>query len=101
MFEKYYNYLDIFNKVKINELFLYKLLNYKFKFVKKMNKIKLLRNRIYLISNRKLNEIKKYLNEHFKKKIIISNYALFALFILFIKKSNKNLKFYINYRKLN
>ena len=91
----------MFNKIKINELLLYKLLNHKLEFVKKANKIKLLYNRIYLISSRKLNEVKKYLNEYFKKKIIVSNYVSFASFILFIKKSNKDLKFYINYRKLN
>ena len=41
------------------------------------------------------------MNEHFKKKIIVFNYVSFASSVLFIKKLNKNLRFYINYQKLN
>ena len=59
------------------------------------------KNRIYLISKYKLEQIKKYLNEHLKKKIIVSNYALFASFILFAEKSNKELRFCVDYKKLN
>ena len=36
-----------------------------------------------------------------KKKFIVFNYASFASLILFTEKSNKRLRFYINYRKLN
>ena len=71
------------------------------KFVKRINKNILFKNRIYLLSNHKFEQIKKYLNKHLKKEFIVFNYALFVLFILFIKKSNKSLRFYINYRKLN
>ena len=71
------------------------------KFVEKINKNSLFKNRIYLLLNHKLEQIKKYLNKHLKKEFIVFNYALFALFILFIKKLNKNLRFYVNYRKLN
>ena len=46
------------------------------------------------LATRKLNKIKKYLNKHFGKKIIILNYILF---ILFIEKLNEKLLFYINY----
>ena len=41
------------------------------------------------------------MNEHFKKKFIILNYALFVSLVLFVEKSNKKLRFYVNYRKLN
>ena len=71
------------------------------KFIKKINKNILFKNRIYLLLNHKFEQVKKYLNEHFKKRFIVFNYASFILFILFIKKSNKDLRFYINYRKLN
>ena len=70
------------------------------KFAKKINK-NILFNRIYSISNHKFEQIKKYLNEHLKKRFIVLNYALFASFVLFIEKPNKELRFYINYRKLN
>ena len=85
----------------MNVLFLYRFYNYKLKFVKRVNKNALFKNRIYLLSDHKLEQIKKYLNEHFKKEFIVFNYALFVSFILFIKKSNKDLRFCVNYRKLN
>ena len=71
------------------------------KFAEKTNKNTLFKNRIYLISDYKFEQIKKYLNEHLKKKFIVSSYVLFALFVLFIKKSNERLRFCIDYKKLN
>ena len=66
-----------------------------------MNKNTLFKNRIYSILKYKFEQVKKYLNEHLKKKFIVSNYVSFASFILFIKKSNKELRFYVDYKKLN
>ena len=51
---KYYNYIDIFNKFKIDKLFSYRFYNYKLKFINKINKMNILKNRIYLILNYKL-----------------------------------------------
>ena len=85
----------------MNILFLYYFYNYKLKFNNSFNKIKLLKSRIYLILEYKLKQIKKYLNKYLKKGFIILSYILFILFILFAEKLNKELRFYINYRKLN
>ena len=71
------------------------------KFVEGANKDILFKNRIYLISEHKFEQIKKYLNEHLKIGFIVSNYTLFALFVLFIEKPNEGLRFYVNYKKLN
>ena len=71
------------------------------KFIKRANKNALFINRIYSLLGYKLEQIKKYLNEHLKKEFIVFNYASFISFILFIKKSNEGLRFYVNYRKLN
>ena len=71
------------------------------KFVKKVNKNALFKNRIYLLLSHKFEQVKKYLNEHLRNFFIVFNYALFVLFVLFIEKLNKDLRFYINYRKLN
>ena len=71
------------------------------KFVEKINKNALFKNRSYSISAYKFEQIKKYLNEHLKKEFIVSSYILFALFILFIKKSNEELRFCVDYKKLN
>ena len=71
------------------------------KFVKRVNKNALFKNRIYLLLDYKFEQVKKYLNKHLRKEFIVFNYALFVLSILFIKKLNENLRFYVNYRKLN
>ena len=71
------------------------------KFAEETNKNTLFKNRIYSISEHKFEQIKKYLNEHLKKRFIISNYTSFALFVLFIKKPNEELRFYVDYKKLN
>ena len=71
------------------------------KFVKGINKNILFKSRIYLLSDHKLEQVKKYLNKHLRKEFIVFNYASFILFVLFIKKLNKSLRFYVNYRKLN
>ena len=41
--------------------------------------------------------MKRYLEKYLKKRYIIFNYILFALFILFTKKLNDKLRFYVNY----
>ena len=41
---KYYNYIDIFNRTKANELLSYYIYNYKLKFTKNCNKIELLKS---------------------------------------------------------
>ena len=71
------------------------------KFAEKTNKNVLFKSRIYSILRHKFEQIKKYLNEHLKKEFIVSSYALFASFILFIEKSNEELRFCVDYRKLN
>ena len=71
------------------------------KFVEEINKIALFKNRIYSILKHKFEQVKKYLNEHIKKEFVVSSYALFASFVLFIKKLNEKLRFCVEYRKLN
>ena len=97
----YYDYVNVFNKSQANILFSHRFYNYKLKFVKRANKNALFKNRIYSLSDHKFEQIKKYLNEHLKKEFIVLNYVLFISSILFAKKPNKGLRFYINYRKLN
>ena len=45
-FKKYYNYANVFDKLKANIVFLYRFYNHKLKFVKKINKNALSKNRI-------------------------------------------------------
>ena len=44
---------------------------------------------------------KKYLNNNLVKKFIRLNYSFAASLVLFIRKSNKDLYFYVNYRAFN
>ena len=71
------------------------------KFIEKINKNALFKSRIYSISRHKFEQVKKYLNKHLKKEFIVSSYALFALFVLFVEKSNEELQFCVDYKKLN
>ena len=85
----------------MNILSSYRSYDYKLKFIEEINKITLFKSRIYSILKYKFEQIKKYLNEHLKKEFIVSSYASFALLVLFIEKSNKELRFCVDYKKLN
>ena len=58
-------------------------------------------NKVYRISFYKFQKIKEYLNENFFKDFIILSKAFYFLSILFVLKINNDLRFYIDYRKLN
>ena len=101
LFINYYNYANVFDRSQANILFSHRFYNHRLEFAKGINKNILFKSRIYSILNYKFEQVKKYLNEHLKKRFIIFNYALFASLVLFIKKPNNELRFYVNYRKLN
>ena len=54
LFSKYYNYIDVFDRIKTNKLLSYRIYDYKLKFTKNRNKIKLFKSRIYFIFDYKL-----------------------------------------------
>jgi hypothetical protein len=56
---------------------------------------------LYNLSEEELLLIKKYLKEHLDKNFIESSIAFYASLILFAKKSDDELRFCVNYRKLN
>ncbi len=49
----------------------------------------------------KLQKVKKYLNENLFKEFITSSKALYFSLVLFILKANKDLRFCVDYQKLN
>ena len=53
------------------------------------------------MSENKLQKIKKYLEKNLKKEFISFSLIFYASSVLFVVKSNKSLRFYVNYRKLN
>ena len=93
--------MNVFNKSQTNILSSYRFYDHKLEFAKGINKNILFKSRIYSILDYKLEQIKKYLNKHLKKKFIIFNHILFASSVLFVEKPNEKLRFYVNYRKLN
>ena len=101
MLFEYYNYADVVDKIKADKLLLYHFYNHKIEIIDKVNKNILSKSRIYLILGYKLKQMKKHLEEYLKKEYIIFNYILFASAILFAKKLNDKLRFYVNYRRLN
>lgn len=59
------------------------------------------KSRIYQMSTHKLLETKKYLKENLKKGFISPNSTPFASLVLFAAKPNGELRFCVDYRKLN
>ncbi len=56
---------------------------------------------LYNLSKDELLLVKKYLKKHLNKKFIESSTTFYASLILFVKKSDEELRFCVNYRKLN
>ena len=99
--KKYHDFLNVFDRSKTDELPPHRECDHKLKFIDEADKAKLSRSRIYFISNPKLKQVKKYLNEHLKKDFIVLSQASFASLILFAEKSNNDLRFCVDYRRLN
>ncbi len=53
------------------------------------------------MSSVKLLKVKKYLNENLSKKFITSNQIFYFFLVLFVLKANEDLRFCVNYQKLN
>ena len=56
---------------------------------------------IYKMSQNELKILKKYLNNNLIKSFIRFNHLFIVSFIFFVRKFNKDLRFYVNYRALN
>ena len=95
---KYYEQLNIKNKVKTFELFDYNLNNYTIDFI---DKIELLYNFIYSLFENEFKVLKIYIDKHLANNFIKYLQLLIETFILFVRKKNNFLKLCINYRGLN
>jgi hypothetical protein len=97
---EYHDFLNVFFKEKADILSSHR---------KHDHRIKLEKNHefdheyasLYNLSEEELLLIKKYLKEHLNKRFIESSTASYASFILFVKKSDDELRFCVDYRKLN
>ncbi len=95
---KYHEFLDVFDRAQLNKLLSHRFYDHK---------IKLINNSTssccwaYWMFSVKLLKVKKYLNENLLKRFIIFNQIFYFFLVLFALKANEDLRFCMNYQKLN
>jgi hypothetical protein len=100
MSSEYHDFLNVFFKEKANILSSHRKHDHRIK-LEKDHESEHDYASLYNLSKEELQLVKKYLKEHLNKKFIESSTASYASLILFAKKSNEELRFCVNYRKLN
>ncbi len=95
---KYQNFLDVFDRAQVDKLSSHRSYDHK---IKLTNDVTSSRCWAYWMSLYKLQKIKKYLNENLSKSFITSSKISYFSLILFALKINDDLRFCIDYRKLN
>ena len=94
----YFEFLNVFEKKNSNKFFKH---NFDDHVIKIFSKKVFSMNFIYNFSKTELEMLRKYINENLKKKFIKFFKFSTKSFILFIKKSDDDLRLCVNYRKLN
>jgi hypothetical protein len=97
---EYHDFLDVFFKEKMNILSSHRKHDHCIK-LEKDHESNHEYASLYNLSENKLLLIKKYLKEHLNKDFIEFSIISYVSLILFAKKSNDELRFYVDYRKLN
>ncbi len=95
---KYHEFLDVFDRAQSNKLLSHRPYDHK---IELTSDFTLSRCRVYRMSSAKLLKVKKYLNENLSKKFITSSQTFYFSSVLFVLKVNEDLRFCVNYRKLN
>jgi len=95
---KYHEFLNVFDQAQSNKLLSHRFYNHKIELI---SDSMLSCCRVYWMFSVKLLKVKKYLNENLSKKFITSSQTLYFFLVLFILKANKDLRFCMNYQKLN
>ena len=94
----YFEFLNVFEKKSSNRFFEH---DFDDHIIKKFSKKFFSMNFIYNLSKTELEMLRKYINENLKKKFIKFFKFSTKSLILFIKKSDDDLRLCVNYRKLN
>jgi hypothetical protein len=97
---EYHDFLNVFSKEKADILSSHKKHDHRIK-LEKDHEFDHEYASLYSLSEEELLLIKKYLKEHLNKSFIESSTASYVSLILFAKKSEDELRFCVNYRKLN
>jgi len=95
---KYHEFLDVFDRAQSNKLFSHRFYDHKIELI---SDSMLFHCRVYQMFFVKLLKVKKYLNENLSKKFITSSQIFYFFLILFALKANEDLRFCVNYQKLN
>ncbi len=95
---KYQNFLDVFDWAQVDKLSSHRLYNHKIKFTNDVTSSKC---QAYWMSFYKLQKIKEYLNKNLSKSFITSSKISYFSLVLFTLKINDDLRFCIDYQKLN
>ncbi len=95
---KYHEFLDVFDRAQLNKLSSHRFYDHKIELISDST---LSRCRVYQMFSVKLLKVKKYLNENLSKRFITFSQNLYFFLVLFALKANEDLRFCVNYRKLN
>jgi hypothetical protein len=97
---EYHDFLDVFFKEKADILSSHRRHDHRIELEKDHESDHAYAS-LYNLSEEELLLIKKYLKEHLDKDFIESSIAFYASLILFAKKSDDELRFCVDYKKLN
>jgi hypothetical protein len=95
--KKYKDFANVFDKMKTNELLKHDSKNHEINTKNKMSSFESIYN-LFVIE---LEVFKKYLDEFLIKEFIVSSFSSTKIWILFVKKLKNDLRFFVNYKKLN
>jgi len=95
---EYHEFLDVFDRAQSNKLLFHRFYDHKIELISDST---LSRCQIYQMSSVKLLKVKKYLNENLLKKFITFSQIFYFFLVLFVLKANEDLRFCMNYWKLN
>jgi len=95
---KYYEFLDVFDQAQSNKLSSHRFYDHKIELTSDSTSS---RCQAYQMFSVKLLKVKKYLNENLSKKFITFSQTFYFSSILFALKANEDLRFCMNYWKLN
>ena len=96
--KKFYDFLDVFDRKAAEVLSLNRTYDHK---IEIDSDEPLSKSQLYLMLQFKLQKMKEYLKKNLQKGFIILSNASYASLILFAQKSNGDLRFCVDYQKLN
>ena len=90
---------SVLNFKKIDKLFSHRFYDHQIELIE--SSAQLFRSRVYFLSFKKLETLQKYFHENLQKEFINSSKTSYVSSILFVVKSNEQLRLCVDYRKLN